>query len=185
MTSTSTLIKSTIIALILAVLVLFSIILPAEYNIDPTGIGAKLGLTALANPLVKNIDNSIDKNTNTNSDNTSTDKTALKQHSNAINITVPARGGIEFKFSMLKYQKMQYDWQTNGEQLYFDLHGEPKGDTTGYFESYAIATLSAMKGSFIAPFAGSHGWYWKNKSNNPVLVKLIVTGEYNIIDLKK
>jgi len=180
-TSTNTLIKSTIIALILAILVLFSIILPAEYNIDPTGIGAKLGLTALANPLVKN----IDKNTNTNNDNTSTNKTALKQHSDTINIAVPARSGIEFKFSMLKYQKVQYDWQTDGEQLYFDLHGEPKGDTTGYFESYAIATLSTMKGSFIAPFAGSHGWYWQNKSNKPVLVKLIVSGEYNIIGLKK
>jgi hypothetical protein len=47
----------------------------------------------------------------------------------------------------------------DGTPLYFDLHGEPQGDTTGYFESYAIATLRAMKGSFTSPFSGSHGWY--------------------------
>ena len=73
---------------------------------------------------------------------------------------------------------MEYVWITDGEPLYFDLHGEPEGDTTGYFESYAIATLAEMKGSFTAPFTGVHGWYWKNNSDSPVAVQLIVKGEY-------
>jgi len=25
-----------------------------------------------------------------------------------------------------------------------------------------------MKGSFTAPFDGSHGWYWENESDTPV-----------------
>jgi len=168
---TTALIKSTAIAFIIAILVLVSIILPAEYNIDPTGIGAKLGLTALATP-------SIIENKNTV-------KIESKQLSDIIDVIVPAGRGVEFKFSMQEFQKMTYEWKTDGEPLYFDLHGEPEGDTTGYFESYAIATLNEMKGSFTAPFSGSHGWYWKNKSSNPVSVKLNVSGEYAIIGLKK
>lgn len=166
--STTALIKSTVVALIIAILVLVSIILPAEYNIDPTGVGEKLGLTALATPVIKSA---------------GTEK--VKQLSDSIDVIVPAGRGVEFKFSMQKFQKMTYEWKTDGEPLYFDLHGEPEGDTTGYFESYAIATLTDMKGSFTAPFSGSHGWYWKNKSSNPVSVKLNVNGEYAIIGLKK
>jgi hypothetical protein len=46
--STAFLIKSTLVALGVALVTLFTVILPAEYNIDPTGVGQKLGLTVLA-----------------------------------------------------------------------------------------------------------------------------------------
>ncbi|KGK00505.1 hypothetical protein [Thalassotalea sp. ND16A] len=170
--STAALLKSTIIALIIAVLALVSFILPAEYNVDPTGVGAKLGLTALAN-------------TNEKTAAKPNEKTDTRQASDTIEVIVPAGRGVEFKFSMQQFEKMEYQWQTDGEPLYFDLHGEPAGDTTGYFESYAIATLTQMKGSFTAPFAGSHGWYWKNKSDKAVAVQLMAKGEYAIIGLKK
>ena len=101
-----------------------------------------------------------------------------------IEITVPANKGIEYKLQMQQYDKVTYEWMTNGSSLYFDLHGEPEGDTTGYFESYAIATLDTMKGSFTAPFNGSHGWYWKNTSNNPVAIQLILNGQFQIIGIK-
>jgi len=166
--STKTLIKSTAIAIVVAILVLISLILPAEYNIDPTGIGEKLGLTALANPIINSVA-----------------KTEPKQSSDSFEVTVPAGRGVEFKFAMQQSQKMKYEWQTDGESLYFDLHGEPEGDTTGYFESYAIATLNKMEGSFTAPFNGSHGWYWRNRSNSPVNVTLKVNGEYVVLGLKK
>ena len=85
---------------------------------------------------------------------------------------------------MAQYEKMTYEWLTDGEPLYFDLHGEPEADTTGYFESYAIATLSGMKGSFTSPFNGAHGWYWKNNSDQPVTIQLIVAGQFKVIGLK-
>lgn len=169
--STKTLIKSSIAASLIAALVLVTVILPAEYNIDPTKIGAALGLTVLSqttedpSPTMKNV--------------ASTD-----QHQQVIEVSVPAGKGIEYKFYMSQHQKMSYEWLTDGESLYFDLHGEPEGDTTGYFESYAIATLHEMKGSFTAPFSGSHGWYWKNTSDKPVTVQLTVEGQYTVIGLK-
>ena len=39
------LIKATIIAFVVAMITLVLFILPAEHNIDPTGVGQKLGLT--------------------------------------------------------------------------------------------------------------------------------------------
>lgn len=171
--STKTLIKASLSATVVAALTLVTLILPAEYNIDPTGIGQSLGLTSIAqaaeaeaeaSPIV-NVEGSDEFQT--------------------IEITVPAGRGVEYKFAMPQYAKMTYEWLTDGEPLYFDLHGEPDGDTTGYFESYTIATSSEMKGSFTAPFAGSHGWYWKNKSDKPVAVQLMVKGQYDVIGLKQ
>tara|TARA_R110000868_G_scaffold1211_2_gene9374 strand:- start:103182 stop:103517 length:336 start_codon:yes stop_codon:yes gene_type:complete len=43
--STGRLIKSTIIAAIVALALLVTVVMPAEYGIDPTGIGQTIGLT--------------------------------------------------------------------------------------------------------------------------------------------
>jgi hypothetical protein len=169
--STKTLVKSTIAATIIAAVVFVCFILPAEYNIDPTHIGHKLGLTALAHH--------DDEPTQA-----AQGSAVTEQGQQVIEVTVPAGKGIEYKFQMDQHDKMTYEWLTDGAQLYFDLHGEPEGDTTGYFESYAIATLSEMKGSFTSPFTGSHGWYWKNTSDQPVAIQLIVKGQYTVIGLK-
>jgi hypothetical protein len=169
--STKTLIKSTLAAIVIAAIVVVCFILPAEYNIDPTHIGHKLGLTVLAS----------------NNDGVATAETAKPSEltQDVIEVVVPAGTGIEYKFHMKQHEKMTYQWLTDGEPLYFDLHGEPEGDTTGYFESYAIATLSEMKGSFTSPFSGSHGWYWKNSSDKPVAIQLMVEGQYTVIGLKQ
>ena len=169
--SVKTLIRSSIVATAIALIVFVCFILPAEYNIDPTHIGRKLGLTALAHQTAK--PTSIAQQT-----------VSAEQGQQVIEVSVPAGKGIEYKFHMIQYEKMTYEWLTDGESLYFDLHGEPQGDTTGYFESYAIATLQEMKGSFTAPFTGSHGWYWKNTTDKPVAIQLMVEGQYEVIGLK-
>ncbi len=174
--STKTLVKASITATVVAAIALVTFILPAEYNLDPTGIGHNLGLTTLAQVAESKTVDSADE-TVTEVSGSSDFKT--------IEVLVPAGRGVEYKFAMQQYSKMTYEWLTDGEALYFDLHGEPEGDTTGYFESYTIATANEIKGSFTAPFAGSHGWYWKNKSDKPIAVQLLVKGEYQVIGLKQ
>jgi hypothetical protein len=172
--STKTLVKSTIVATVMAVVVLVCFILPAEFNIDPTHIGHKLGLTVLAHNKSERAGTAITVTANFSE---------LAQ--DVIEVVVPVGKGIEYKFHMQQHKKMNYEWLTDGEPLYFDLHGEPEGDTTGYFESYAIATLNEMKGSFTSPFTGSHGWYWRNTSDKPVAIQLMVEGQYTVIGLKQ
>ncbi|MCE2029548.1 hypothetical protein [Sessilibacter corallicola] len=160
-----TLIRSTLFALVAAVVVLTVFVLPAKYNIDATGIGKKLGLTQLSTTNQTAASAKPSVKTTTGKD--------VKE------IIIPANGGIEFKVVMQKHQQLTYQWVTPGEALYFDLHGEPEGDTTGYFLSYAVSIASDMKGSFIAPFDGTHGWYWKNTGNQAQLVQLVIEGEYS------
>ena len=171
--SSKILVKASVSATVVAAIALVTFILPAEYNIDPTGVGQKLGLTSIAQ--AAEADGTVAV-TGTQASNT---------EFQTIEVVVPAGRGVEYKFAMTQYAKMTYEWITDGDALYFDLHGEPKGDTTGYFESYTIATSNEMKGSFTAPFAGSHGWYWKNKTDKPIAVQLQVKGQYEVIGLKQ
>lgn len=163
------LLKATVFSFVVAIVVLVLFILPAEYNIDPTGIGQKLGLNVFAEQAV--VANTVASNNSYG-------------EQDSVVLTVPAGQGIEYKLAMDQFSKTTYEWVTDGGTLYVDLHGEPKGDTTGYFESYAIATVTQMKGSFTAPFTGSHGWYWKNKSDTDIQVQLIFNGKYIIEGLK-
>lgn len=161
------LVKATVISSVIALVALVLFILPAEYNIDPTGVGEKLGLTVF-NEDAKTV----------------TVQQSADGEQDSVTLTVPAGKGIEYKLAMNKFSKATYEWATDGGELFVDLHGEPKGDTTGYFESFTIATVDKMKGSFTAPFDGSHGWYWKNKSDRDIQVQLIFNGEYAIEGLK-
>lgn len=165
--TSQSLLKATAISIVIAVIALVLFILPAEYNIDPTGIGQKLGLSVFnqqAKPLT-------------------VQDTELNQQDSTV-VIVPAGRGVEYKLAMAKFAKVSYRWTTDGAVLFVDLHGEPKGDTTGYFESYTVATINEMQGSFTAPFEGSHGWYWKNTSDQDIKVELSFKGDYEIEGLK-
>ncbi|MFT5164408.1 MAG: hypothetical protein ACI9FJ_003009 [Alteromonadaceae bacterium] len=190
--STASLIKATAVAVLLAAVILIIVILPAEYNIDPSGIGQQLGFTQINQPqkatatsLPTSLPKPLITNANTSSQwSPSTTTNPSSQSSDSVNVTVPPMRGVEYKFQLSKHQTMKYDWQTDGEKLYLDLHGEPAGDTSGYYESYTIATATEMKGQFTAPFSGIHGWYWKNTTDKPITVTLNTTGSYQIVGLK-
>jgi hypothetical protein len=169
--STRTLVKALLVAVVLATVIFVSFVLPAEYNIDPTGIGESLGLTVLANSQEQALgipDLSDDPG----------------YREDQTMVLIPANSGLEYKFALQQYGKLIYEWSSGDNDLYFDLHGEPQGDTTGYFESFAAANSNDMKGSITAPFAGSHGWYWRNGSDEDVYVHLKTEGNYQIIGLK-
>ena len=95
-----------------------------------------------------------------------------------IEVAIPANGDIEFKLNAIKAARFDYAWQADRGELFFDFHGEPAGDTTGYFKSYAKDTKQHANGSLITTFDGTHGWYWKNDNPFPVIVTLKVKGNY-------
>jgi hypothetical protein len=102
----------------------------------------------------------------------------------SITVVVPPKAGIEYKVSMGEGELLEFSWETEGSELFFDFHGEPKGDTTGYFKSYKKGTSSQEMGSVSAPFEGTHGWYWQNNSLSPVSVQLDIKGSYELLDSK-
>lgn len=172
--STASLVKASVAAAVITALVYFMLILPSEYNQDPTGVGELLGLMVLSQ--------TVEEKGATDGDTTipDTNANAVKQ-SNEVQVIVPAKRGVEYKFKMKQYAKLTYDWKSDGTALYFDFHGEPEGDATGYFESYAIATATESHGATTLPFNGVHGWYWKNTTDRDVVVTLKTSGVYEVI----
>ncbi|PKG55891.1 hypothetical protein [Shewanella sp. GutDb-MelDb] len=195
--SNATLLKASIVATIIAAIVLVTAILPAEYNIDPTGIGQSLGLTKIATAAIEPViastssikagpgvmvsSSSIvinDAPSVAEIKQTRTEMMGLRQ--DTVDIIIAAGKGLEYKLLMNEGAHLEYEWRTNGAPLYFDFHGEPQGDKTGFFESFTITTSDQVKGTLTTPFAGAHGWYWKNKTSEPITVTLTTKGAYLI-----
>jgi D-alanyl-D-alanine carboxypeptidase len=172
--STTVLIKASLIATLIAAMLFITVILPAEFNIDPLGSGKFLGLTILAeaaeNPIKAPSKNPPLKDARTDE----------------VTITVAAGRGLEYKFQMKKHAKLKYEWQSGSTEIYFDFHGEPEGGGAnsykkGYFESYALSAAKSAKGTVTVPFDGVHGWYWKNNSDQDTLITLKTSGIYTVI----
>ncbi|MDO9423109.1 MAG: hypothetical protein Q7T40_02830 [Methylobacter sp.] len=189
--SLKSLIIAGVFALLLAVIILLSAVLPAEYGIDPTGMGKMMGLTALsAQTKVGNEAFAITcpvlppQTVNQAAGSTETiQKEQLPQWQDSVKIIVPAGEGLEYKFHLVKGATLDYSWATDGAKLYFDFHGEPKGDKTGYFKSFKASTDNQSTGTLTAPFEGPHGWYWENKTRSPVAIILNTKGSYRILGL--
>ena len=192
----SKIIKATIIALVGGALLLVVAVLPAEYGIDPTGAGKLFGFSKLyvpennqtndlgtmvstANlPLIKleKAGSGPDVARPVEADNPAPEE-QLATREDETKVIVPAGKGIEFKINMLKYGTM------NNEVLYFDFHGEVKQKVEPkevYFESYTISNSHNMVGTFLAPYEGKHGWFFRNTSNEDVIVNLRLKGQYTL-----
>jgi predicted lipoprotein with Yx(FWY)xxD motif len=168
--SLKTIVISSVLASLLAFFILIALVAPAEYGIDPTGLGEKLGLMILAEKQVASSKKAVSCPTGS----------LAADWQDIVMITVPPNSGLEYKFAIQKGATILYQWHTNGTALYFDFHGEPKGDSTGYFKSYQLSTLKTAAGEQLIPFTGSHGWYWKNNSADPVQLTLKTKGNYKI-----
>ena len=145
------------------------------------------GYTHTSNPDEFNISTEPSPKININTQPVASAKPEALQQSrwkDSINITIPARGDKEYKFHLAKNATLNYSWKTNGEQLFFDFHGEPTGDTSGFFKSYKKNTDNQSSGSLTTSFAGTHGWYWKNSTHIPVIITLKTNGEYQRLDLE-
>ena len=101
-----------------------------------------------------------------------------------ITVTIPARGEKEYKLHVTKGATFDFSWKTDGAELFYDFHGEPKGDTTGYFKSFKKSTSSQESGSLTTSFEGTHGWYWKNNTLSSVNITLKTNGAYQLPDLE-
>lgn len=52
-----------------------------------------------------------------------------------------------------------------------------------WFESYTEAYSNNVVGTLTAPFAGIHGWYFRNKNSEDVVVTIKLKGQYQLFDI--
>ncbi len=199
--SVKSLINACIVAVLLALVILFVAVLPAEYGIDPTGLGRKMGLTTLSGLGQKTVRPNVENSIATQQDepgnqvdtavaNQSNDIRPLDTNKNiqwkdTVKIVIPPNKGLEYKFSLQKGAELEYSWLTDGPSIYFDFHGEPKGAKEGEFKSYLKVMDKESTGILTAPFEGIHGWYWENDTHKPITVQLNTNGAYQIVGVIK
>lgn len=176
--------RATGIAAGVATLLLLTAVLPAEYGYDPTGIGSALGLTqmgvmkreALASgdapaPTAESADLVLDD--------APAPASASGGQTGEVTLTLAPGEGTEVKATMTAGDELRYEWRTGGAKLNFELHGEEIGAAASEYTSYEKGTSAGAAGTFRAPFAGTHGWFWRNRTNAPVTVTVEATGSFS------
>jgi hypothetical protein len=95
----------------------------------------------------------------------------------AIQLTIAPGDFVEYKYRMDKTATMLYEWKATATVEY-DFHTEPQNEASSKAVSFAVGAAESRVGSYVAPFDGMHGWYWKNPTNAPVTVTLTSSGFY-------
>lgn len=152
------LVRTTLGALLLAALILVTVVLPAEYGIDPLGSGRLLGLTGLARSEPEAL---------------ATAEQSL--HVDRVRFELAPFESVEYKYRLGAGEALVFSWSATGEVV-FDFHAEPDGAAPGYAESFERGRRSSARGSYVAPFAGIHGWFWENRGLQPLVVDLVSSG---------
>jgi hypothetical protein len=184
--SSRTLFRSTIAAICVATLILLGAVLPAEYGIDPTGIGSVIGLTAMGKLKVQ-----LAKEEAAESQRVAaaagaalaTDATTAGGAEKLDSATVTLESGetIEVKLAMLKNQRAHYSWKVDTGSVYYDLHGETLKLPRTAPHRYQEGELSSAGGELVALFDGVHGWYWENRNDFPIRITVRAWGQYKEI----
>lgn len=94
-----------------------------------------------------------------------------------ISFTIPPGDFVEYKYRMDKTSPMLYSWKASGTVEY-DFHTEPENEESSDSISFDFGAEASRAGSYVAPFDGMHGWYWKNPGGSPVTLTLTSQGFY-------
>lgn len=149
---------ATVSALVVATAAFFAFILPAEFGIDPTGVGGALGLTGLSGSPPRDLH-----------------RTDADLVQDVREFELAPFESVELKYDLAAGDGFVYAWRATGEVV-FDIHAEPEGAEPGVAEGFAQGRDTADAGTYVARFAGIHGWFWENRGATTVTVSLRTTG---------
>lgn len=199
--SSKQLLRSTLLAAVAAVILLVAVVLPAEYGVDPTGIGRLLRMTEMGE--IKQqlaADAAADaaavpaapaQAADTVAAATATANVARPpapapvaaptiEWRDEMPVTLTPGEGTEIKLKMVQGAKAEYSWVVEGGEVNFDTHGDASGKSISYEKGRGV---SADEGVLEAAFTGNHGWYWRNRGQANVKVILRTRGDYT--DIKR
>lgn len=185
------LLVSTGIALAAAGVLLVTAVLPAEYGIDPTGVGSALGikgmstatedageqeLSATAAQPEAGVATPIDSEAVAES--SAVWKRDAAYRSDELSLTLAPNEGAEIKALMKTGERFVFSWDATG-LVNFDMHGEVAGAKSNEYTSHWKGRQEQSgHGAFVAPFDGTHGWYWRNRGVKSVTVTVKTSGFY-------
>lgn len=182
----------------LALLVAF--VMPAEYGKDPTGIGAFIGIDALASDAGVEAAGDFGQTLVFNVEEYDLEAEVLNQsirgllnlqdtafRTETILLEIEDLGEIEHKFVMQQDATLLYSWRIlngKGEGVFQEFHGHPSSADAerypdGFEQAYSKSEGHSQSGAFTAPFPGYHGWYFMNLEEGPIQIELTVSGYFD------
>lgn len=167
--------KAVAFAVLGAALVLVTIVLPAEFGIDPLGTGRALGLSVLrpsAEPVAPPAGETLAP-------------LALgpiglypaEFRVDAREFELGPYEYVEYKYHLAEQASMLFSWSATAGVLH-DFHGDRDGAPANAAESYDGEPRQRADGHFTAPFSGIHGWYWENPGGETISVRVTTAGFY-------
>jgi len=202
--SAAVLLRWTALSAVIAALLLVVFVLPAEYGIDPTGVGTPLGLTrmgeikvqlareaaladsleaaGLADPAALATPTPTIEAAPEGSD--ADARPATNRHT--LEFLLAPDQGREFKLVMSEGAVVDFAWESDRGGVNYDLHGDGRGEDAGQRTSYARGTgLPSDRGQLVAAFDGTHGWFYRNRTGETVTVTLRVDGAFDeVIEIR-
>jgi hypothetical protein len=199
--STAKLLKSTGVAAAVASALLVTVVLPAEYGVDPTRIGSVLGLTEMGRIKVQLAAEAEAEEKAAAEAEASGSATAANllapealaaparpasatsapaaagQEQQTVVVLAPDQGA-EIKLVMRNGASARYRWSTDGGRINYDTHGDGAGVK---YHAYGKGSSTGEQGVLTAALDGSHGWFWRNRTGGTVTVTLITSGDYTEI----
>lgn len=190
------LLRSTLLAALSATVLLIAVVLPAEYGIDPTGIGRVLRLTEMgeikqqlaaeaeadaATPTAAVAPAPAPAATETpQAPAPVVDAEQAAPWRDEMRVTLTPGEGAEIKLRMREGDKAEFSWVVEGGAVNFDTHGDGGGRSISYEKGRGVP---ADEGALVAAFTGNHGWYWRNRGRADVTLVLRTRGTYS--DIKR
>lgn len=202
--SAAKLMRATLIAVVVAVVILITAVLPAEYGVDPTGVGRLLGLTQMGEIKMSlareaEADAAADAAAQEEAEQAATEAAAPSPTAEAAAATAAAPTdsawrdvtivtlmpgeGKEVKLVMAKNAQSDFRWNAVGGVVNHDTHGDSTGAPKSYINYRKGTGVTADSGVLTAAMDGAHGWFWRNRGTAPVSVTLRTRGAYS--ELKK
>jgi hypothetical protein len=175
--STRKLAVASAIAALVAALVLVVAVLPAEYGVDPSGVGRTLGLTALSGT------EAVDAVPPPQGDGLAAERDGLvtlypgQYRVDSRTFTLGPYEYLEYKYRLAKDASMLFSWKASSDVIH-DFHGDQDGAPADASQSYDKKSRRQADGSFTAPFSGIHGWFWENPGGETVTVHVTSAGFY-------
>jgi hypothetical protein len=206
--TTKQLLRSTAIAFVAAVGILVTIVLPAEYAIDPTGIGRALQLTEMGEIKTQlaqeaEADRIRDEQAPAAPATPAPATPAPDQRSSLLGtvlaelfigqaraqaaarsdetvITLKPGEGVEYKLTMKAGGKVNFSWAAEGGVVNYDMHGVPASGSKekSYKQGRGVAN---DEGVLTAEGDGGQGWFFRNRGRADVTIRLKTNGAYTEI----
>ncbi len=179
--SSRALLRSTVLAALVATLLLVVAVLPAEYGVDPTGLGRVLGLTQMGEVKMALAEDAAETAATETASESSAKAllaatTGPTDRQDTTRVEIAPGADLEVKLVMRAGADVAYSWATDRGTVGYDLHGGPDAAAS---ESYkAAAGAWSDQGTLTATADGLHGWYWTNETNRPLAVTLRTDGDY-------